>query len=136
MHVSEIDPGQASARRQLLVIDDEPVLGQLMKVMLAKIGDVVFRGSLDEAIEVLQRGDAVDLILCDIGLPGQSGHRLHGWIASHRPELLGHVGFVTGGGCSPEAQRFLDREDPPTLLKPFSRLELLEFTDGLLPKNG
>jgi hypothetical protein len=43
---------------------------------------------------------------------------------------------VTGGACSPDAQCFLDEVCPPTLLKPFSRLELLEFTDALLADKG
>ena len=121
-------------RPRVMVIDDEPMLGRLMKTMLSKIGDVEFHDTLDAAITVLEAGKGFDLILCDIGLPGESGHRLHAWLREHRPDLLTRVGFVTGGACSPEAQLFLDQVAPPTLLKPFSRLELLEFTDGLLGK--
>jgi CheY-like chemotaxis protein len=108
----------------------------MMKAMLAKVGEVEFTRTLDEAIALLETGREVDLILCDLGLPGGSGHELHGWISRNRPELLHHIGFVTGGACSPDAQSFLDRVGPPTLLKPFSRLELLEFTDTLLAKKG
>ena len=118
---------------KLLVIDDEPIIATLIKRMLASRGEVEVREDFDGAVQRLGLGDEVDLILCDLTLRGGSGWNLYAWIAENRPSLLGKVAFITGGAYTMEAQAFLEHVRPPCLHKPFTRRELLEFADELLP---
>lgn len=58
---------------QLLVVDDEPAIRQVAVANLRKAGYSVEQASDGEtAMERLSRGD-VDIVLCDIKLPGLSG---------------------------------------------------------------
>jgi DNA-binding NtrC family response regulator len=58
---------------QLLVVDDEPAIRQVVSSQLRKAGYTVDQASDGEtAMERLSRGD-VDIVLCDIKLPGLSG---------------------------------------------------------------
>lgn len=58
---------------QLLVVDDEPAIRQIVTAHLRKAGYSVDQaGDGEAALERLARGD-VDIVLCDIKLPGLSG---------------------------------------------------------------
>ncbi|MEO8331897.1 MAG: sigma-54 dependent transcriptional regulator [Gallionella sp.] len=58
---------------QVLVVDDEPAIRQVVAAQLRKAGHSVEQaGSGEAAMERLAKGD-VDIVLCDIKLPGLSG---------------------------------------------------------------
>jgi len=58
---------------QVLVVDDEPAIRQVVTAQLRKAGHSVEQASSGEAaIERLSQGD-VDIVLCDIKMPGLSG---------------------------------------------------------------
>jgi len=124
-----------------LVIDDEPIVGRLMKSVLADYAEVQVTNDLEGAIHCLMESTDFDLVLCDLSLGRGSGPALYAWILANRPDLLGRLGFVTGGACTDEGQRFLAEVRPPCLLKPFLRKDLLRFASSLLsvearPSNG
>ena len=61
---------------QLLVVDDEPAIRQVVTSYLNKAGYTVEQaGDGETAMERISRGD-VDIVLCDIKLPGLSGIEL------------------------------------------------------------
>ncbi len=58
---------------QVLVVDDEPAIRQVVASQLRKVGHSVEQaGDGEAAMERLAKGD-VDIVLCDIKLPGLSG---------------------------------------------------------------
>ena len=58
---------------QLLIVDDEPAIRQVVAAQLRKAGHTVEQAADGETgMERLSRGD-VDIVLCDIKLPGLSG---------------------------------------------------------------
>jgi len=58
---------------QVLVVDDEPAIRQVVTSQLRKAGHTVEQvGSGEAAMERLAKGD-VDIVLCDIKMPGLSG---------------------------------------------------------------
>ena len=58
---------------QVLVVDDEPAIRQVVAAQLRKVGHSVEQaGDGEAAMERLAKGD-VDIVLCDIKLPGLSG---------------------------------------------------------------
>ena len=58
---------------QVLVVDDEPAIRQVVAAQLRKAGHSVEQvGNGEAAMERLAKGD-VDIVLCDIKMPGMSG---------------------------------------------------------------
>ena len=74
---------------RLLIVDDEPIAiqGILHGVDLGQLGfsDVFTANSYMEAVEILEK-ETVDLAICDIEMPDQSGLELMGWIEEHSPD--------------------------------------------------
>ena len=82
-------------------------------------------GSADEALEVIGDATKFDLLLSDIGLPGQmNGHELAGCAASARPGLKivlmsAHADWALNGGVT-------DRNVSAFIRKPHRKAELVQ----------
>ncbi len=86
---------------RILLVDDEEEVRRALGEMLASDGHtVVSAGSGAEALERLDDGDDVDLVLTDLGMPGMTGWELAAAVKARRPALP--VGVVTGWGDLPE----------------------------------
>ena len=72
-----------------------------------------------------------DAIITDLMLPDIDGQQVYEQICARRPEIVGRVGFITGGTFTNEADEFLRNVDSPVLYKPFSRDQLLTLVDEL-----
>ena len=135
-----IDPDAAGAsqnvtqiERTVLVVDDEPEIGQLLAEMLRKLGhrfDVKVSGEAAQAALMERDYDAV---LCDLRLPGLDGAALYDWMAEHRPHLCERTAFITADTLSATSHRFLVRAGRPVLEKPFVPAELQKLLAQLLP---
>ncbi len=59
---------------RILLIDDEPRVREALKVLLARVGaDVHAAGSAQEARDLLEH-TAIDVLICDISMPGEDGY--------------------------------------------------------------
>ncbi|MEC7520857.1 MAG: response regulator [Myxococcota bacterium] len=118
------DAPESEARTmRVLVIDDEPLIGTTLRILLDD-HDVEVVTSGRAAQEVLAEG-SFDVILCDLMLDDLSGMDLSAWLDEARPDLTEHVIYMTGGAFTEDARRFL-REVPKQrqLEKPFSASEI------------
>jgi CheY-like chemotaxis protein len=120
-------PARGSGSR-VLIIDDEDAIRSSMRRYFERQGWEVEEAS-DGTIGLTKLlasrgGDSYDLIICDLKMPGLSGHEVHGWVSSSRPDLLGRLVFVSGDTASPEAAAFLNSTSCPVLEKPFELSEL------------
>jgi CheY-like chemotaxis protein len=62
---------------RVLVVDDETDARALVKRLLEGAHAVVTAAeSADDAIKLLQRGKKFDVVICDIGMPGEDGYSL------------------------------------------------------------
>jgi two-component system cell cycle sensor histidine kinase/response regulator CckA len=106
----------------ILVVDDEPVIRKLVKLVLEEEGfEVLNAESGPDAIHVSEshRG-GIDLVLSDITMPGMDGPTMARQLLATDPSLP--VVFVSGSGdhmVSDENRNF------PILSKPFSLAALL-----------
>jgi CheY-like chemotaxis protein len=117
--------GQRAEPRHILVVDDEPLIGTTLRILLEDyVVSVVTSGRA--AREVLARGERFDVVLCDLMLDGFSGIDLARWLERERPELSDRLVFMTGGAFTDEARLFL-RTIPNArqLEKPFSADEVM-----------
>lgn len=118
-------------RLRILVIDDEPLIGTTLRILLDE-HDVRVATSGRQARELLETGANYDAILCDLMLEETSGIELARWIRDARPELSNRLVLMTGGAFTDEAREFL-RSVPSTrrLDKPFSSDEITRILDAL-----
>ncbi|MBL6080805.1 response regulator [Belnapia sp. T18] len=89
----EEDPGQSSPPasppgRRILLVDDDPLVLRVFKVQLAEAGHAVLAaGGGAEALAMLDRGEAVDLLVTDLSMPGMDGVELIRAAQGRRPGL-------------------------------------------------
>ncbi len=107
-------------RWRVLIVDDEPAVARAIARQLSDM-DVSIAHSGRAAVERLFRGDPVDLVLCDVMMPGGSGQDVYDAVAEADPELLRKLLFITGGATVPEVATFLRRDGVRHLSKPFER---------------
>jgi PAS domain S-box-containing protein len=113
-----------SRRGRILVVDDEPAIGEAVGRALRARHDVVFVASAAEARAVLERDAAFDVILCDVVMPEETGADLHRWLTARDPALADRILFMSGGRVG-EASRALAEIEPSRWLeKPFTAAAL------------
>lgn len=116
---------------RVLVVDDEPLIGTTLRILLDE-HEVKVASSGLAARELLERGEAFDAILCDLMLADFSGMDLARWLGGARPELSDRLVFMTGGAFTDEARSFL-RAVPPArqLEKPFTTEQIMRVLRSL-----
>jgi signal transduction histidine kinase/ActR/RegA family two-component response regulator len=120
-------PSMAHGRRQILVIDDDPVTSRTLRRGL-KPHEVRTAASASEAeILLLDPTYEPDLVVCDVFLPGANGHVLHQRIGEARPAVAARFVFVTGGGLGHAEADYIKLSGCPTLLKPIDLKALVGF---------
>jgi CheY-like chemotaxis protein len=112
-------PGAPLAGVSVLLVEDEPLVGDMMEDLLRLDGHAVDRAvNGREALDRLARG-SYDLIISDVRMPDLSGPAFHQELLRLDPALARRVIFVTGDVMSPETQTFLDQAGLVYLEKPF-----------------
>ena len=101
-----------AGRGRLLIVDDEEVSAGSLKRLLSNEHDVTVVTSGRAALEQLCAGEAFDVIVCDLMMPGTSGLDLHTELRRRAPELAERIIFLTGGAVSRRAQQFLETLGP------------------------
>jgi putative two-component system response regulator len=106
----------------VLVIDDEPIIRELIAEILADAGhDVAAAASAEEGL--LRLGDReVSIVVSDIVMPGLTGLELLEEVRARRPSLP--VVLVTGAGTHAMLSDALARGASGLVMKPFSHAEL------------
>jgi CheY-like chemotaxis protein len=114
-------------RARILIIDDEPLLGQTLRFAFQEKHDVEVIASGREAVERLATDHDYDLVLCDLMMPDVSGEHVYRAVSEHTPGLLPRFVFMTGGAFTERAQEFLAQFPGRQLEKPFNidEVELL-----------
>jgi two-component system, NtrC family, sensor kinase len=131
-------PGRADAplrerRARLLFVDDEESLRNSYQRYFGGRYDVIVAQDGRRAMELLARNQDVDLIVCDLVMPGMSGMELFRLASAKYPALEGRFIFVTGGVGRAEVQSFLATVKNPTFEKPFKYEQIDELLHPDLP---
>jgi signal transduction histidine kinase/signal recognition particle receptor subunit beta/CheY-like chemotaxis protein len=117
-------PAVKGGNETVLLVEDEPVLRELAKVILEDYDYEVFEASSGvEALKVWdQRQGKVDLLLTNIVMPeGMTGHQLAEQLKARKPDLKvvytsGYSFDVIGGDMEMRDAMFLQKPYPPPLL--------------------
>ena len=118
---------RVNSRARILIIDDEPLLGQTLRFAFQEKHDVEVASSGREALERLGTDADFDLVLCDLMMPDVSGEQVYRVVSEKTPGLLPRFVFMTGGAFTERAQEFLAQFAGRQLEKPFNidEVELL-----------
>ena len=109
-------------RGKVLVVEDVALIRMTTVDMVEQIGfDAIEAGDASEALALLQKDDAVTVLLTDLGLPGMNGRQLVEEVLRFRPDMK--IIIASGYSTSEEEGAKL----PPAVLyltKPFDMQQL------------
>jgi two-component system, cell cycle sensor histidine kinase and response regulator CckA len=126
-------PARGYPRRRVLAVDDEALLLKAYRRMLGEAHELTTALGGTEALRILARDVAFDVVLCDLQMPEVSGMELYAAVRERFPSLADRFVFVTGGAFSSDARRFLEESVAAVIQKPFrldDLLALIERTAG------
>jgi two-component system, cell cycle sensor histidine kinase and response regulator CckA len=112
-------PARGYPRRRLLAIDDEALLLKAYRRMLGDAHELTTALGGTEALRVLERDTAFDVVLCDLQMPEMSGMEVYAAVRERYPALADRFIFVTGGAFSSDARKFLEDSVSTVIQKPF-----------------
>ena len=115
---------RTQVRRRVLVVDDEPLVGEAMARALSEDNDVEVVTEAKQALARVQKGAVYDIVFCDLMMPVMSGMDLYAEIVRVAPKLAGRLVFMTGGAFTPRARAFLENVVNPCLEKPLDTSKL------------
>ena len=108
----------------ILLVEDEEGLRALNARGLASRGYTVLEaGNGVEAIEVLERGESIDLVVSDVVMPEMDGPTLLKELRRRNPEVK--VIFVSGYAEEAFSKNLPDEEKYEFLAKPFTLKQLV-----------
>jgi signal transduction histidine kinase/ActR/RegA family two-component response regulator len=118
-----------SAPLLVLVVDDEPMLTELLSDLLKSVGHEVDRARDGRVALRMALARPYDVILSDLKMPGLDGQGLYEEVCRQRPAMSGRFIFSTGDVVNPEAQEFLRASGCSYLSKPFKLEAVLALVD-------
>ncbi len=115
----------------ILIVDDDALINIGTADMIEDMGLRALEAySGREALDILERGDAIDLLITDYSMPGMTGVELAARARQLRPSLP--VLLATGYDELPGGEV----SDLPRLGKPFQQAELLACLQRALATGG
>jgi CheY-like chemotaxis protein len=116
----------ADRRSRVLIIDDQPLLVQMLTRVLSSRHQVTSSTSPREALARLGNGETFDVVLCDLMMDDMTGMDLYDVVVREHPAVANRIVFMTGGTFTPRASTFADRAPNGVIKKPFDVPRLLE----------
>jgi two-component system cell cycle sensor histidine kinase/response regulator CckA len=113
-------PLRPSASATVMVVEDEPVIREMVRTVLDRAGhEVLVPEDSAAALALLEgREEPLDLLLTDVVMPGMGGPELARQLRRRQPEL--RVLFMSGFNDDQLLRRGLERGEAHFLAKPFS----------------
>ncbi|HMV32426.1 MAG TPA: response regulator, partial [Gemmatimonadales bacterium] len=126
-------PASGARRGRILLVDDEPDIRRSISKFLTRTGwQVDLADSGEEGLRLLEEGE-YEVVLCDLRMPGMSGHEFYRHLQAHEAPAVQRLIFMTGDVLSPEASRFLAEAQRPVLSKPFALRDLMDVLAQVVP---
>lgn len=126
-------PGAANGKLPVLVIEDEPSVMSFVRTALERAGyDVATAASGVEALPLLEQGEFLGVV-SDMRTPGGvDGADVHAWLATHRPNLVSKLIFITGDIVNEETAQTLIKTGAPCVEKPFRISQLMDVVKRVM----
>lgn len=118
--------------KRVMVVDDDPLVARAMARALGEGPEVVIITDPNLALARLVGGERVDLILCDVMMPGLSGEAFQAALATVSRDLAAGIIFITGGAFTAGATDFLAKTKNRWVQKPVETSVLRELVHEAL----
>ena len=117
----------------ILLVEDEPMVRSVAERALTRHGyNVITADNGEDALEILAKGDPIDLLISDVVMPGMDGPTMVREARKSRPDLK--ILFMSGY-AEEQLRKSIDIENVNFLPKPFSVTELAEAARrAVMPK--
>jgi len=124
--------GNRSTRKHVLVVEDEPDIGYLFRLVIEQAHTVTLAASVTEARSVLDREGPPDLVVLDLLLPDGSGLDLCHEVNARHPDLPIVIvsAYLRDGRIDPA--RLRDCRADALIGKPFEPDHLQRVIDRLV----
>lgn len=119
----------------ILIVEDEPVISEICRRVLAGEGFRVTLASNGRAAMSALEEREYDLCIIDIRTPEMNGIELYGHLEKKYPEIASRVIFTTGDVINVNTKTFLDRTNRQCLPKPFTLDKLKAIVRDALIRN-
>jgi CheY-like chemotaxis protein len=119
--------GTVPRRARVLVVDDEHLVAESLRLVLADECSVTATTDPTRALADIAEGESFDVILCDVMMPVMNGVELRNRIESVAPDQAARIVFVTGGIVNPEVRALLESVPNAWLEKPLDLEGLREL---------
>ncbi|MEO7730190.1 MAG: ATP-binding protein, partial [Kofleriaceae bacterium] len=134
-------PARSSAvatagRPRVLVVDDEPAVGNMLGRILRADCDVIVLTGGEDALRRVASGERYDVIVTDVMMPVMTGLELRERLLVVAPEQGRRVVFVTGGAFTAATAAHLEQLDVPRMTKPFEATELRRIVRDVVAARG
>ena len=126
-------PSGSSLKQRILVVDDEPVIRDLLFQVLTGDGHSLELAPDGQQAWEMIRANTYGVIVIDLKMPGTSGQQLYHLIRGFDPKLCEKIIFITGDTARPEVRDFLEATGSPVLGKPFNLDELRRQLQRFVP---
>jgi two-component system cell cycle sensor histidine kinase/response regulator CckA len=114
----------------ILLVEDEPMVRAVAERALTRHGYTVITADTgEEALDVIARGEPIDLLISDVVMPGMDGPAMVEQALKERPDLK--ILFMSGY-AEEQLRDSIDVDRAHFLPKPFSVQELAEATKRVL----
>ena len=128
--ITEASP---SGRESVLLVEDEEPVRTFIRRALEMLGYAVHEASGgDAAIKALEAGQAADILITDMIMPGLAGTGLAERARALRPGL--RVLYISGYADQSLVRQALDDQDAQFLQKPFSPAQLAQRVRNVLDR--
>ena len=108
----------------VLLVEDEPMVRNVAERALTRHGyTVITADNGEEALEIVAKGEPIDLLISDVVMPGMDGPTVVREARKSRPDLK--ILFMSGY-AEEQLRKSIDIENVNFLAKPFSVTELAE----------
>lgn len=118
--------------KQILIIDDDPLIRQLLKSYLSKDYNIELKSDGQEAIHWLKSGNIPDLILLDMEMPGMNGRVFIRRIKTSPVHMNIPVVIVSGSTSNLLKNSFFKAGAAGYIVKPFQPETLNEVLKNIL----
>ena len=126
MHVEVIS---LSVQSKILIVDDDPDIRQVLRLLLQNLYTVREAASGSEALALIEENKDVDLVILDVMMPGMDGYAVCDALRAH---TNAPVLFLTAKSAEADRISAYRSGGDDFLSKPFSQDELLAKVASLL----
>jgi len=121
-----------STAKRLLVVEDEPSISDMCRIILTREGFEVEAAINGIVAQEMLEERQYNLCLIDIMMPKMSGEQLYQWLQRQYPKMEKRVVFTTGSPIDGEVMSLIQQSGKPLLPKPFTPQELREIVKEAL----